>query len=47
MYDEFCFEEVFVISFVDVSILGIIEIEKILLIERVKFGKKFVNLYFL
>jgi ubiquinone biosynthesis protein len=45
VYDELCSEEVLVTSFVDASTLATAEIEKIPLIERVKLGKKLVNLY--
>jgi len=45
VYDELCSEEVLITSFVEAKTLGTIEVEKIPLIERMKLGKKLVNLY--
>lgn len=45
IYEELCSEEVLITSFVEAKTLGTIEVEKIPLIERMKLGKKLVNLY--
>ncbi|ADQ04913.1 ABC-1 domain-containing protein [Caldicellulosiruptor owensensis OL] len=45
VYDELCSEEVLITSFVEAKTLGTIDVEKIPLIERMKLGKKLVNLY--